>query len=61
MDPNSDDNDSFVDIDELLSSIKQESILVSVKLNSGGMAEKVDNETRGGNPADSTRLIEGSC
>jgi len=53
-DLDSDDADGFVDVDELLSGMKQESI------NSGSMAEKVDDGTRGGSPADSTRLTEGS-
>jgi hypothetical protein len=47
-DPDSDDGDGFVDIDELLSSVKQESITPSAKPNSGG------------SPADSTRSTEGS-
>jgi hypothetical protein len=53
-DPGSGDDDGFVDIDELLSGMKQESI------DSGSMAERVDSGTRGGSPADSTRSTEGS-
>lgn len=52
-DPDSGDDESFVDIDELLSGMKQESV------NSGSMAEKVDSGTRA-SPADSTRSTEGS-
>jgi hypothetical protein len=59
-DPNSNDGDGFVDIDELLSSMKQESISASAKPNSSGIAEKVDNRTRGSSPADSSRSTEGS-
>jgi hypothetical protein len=44
-DPDSDDDNGFVDIDELLSNMQQESITASAKPNSGSMAEKVDSGT----------------
>ena len=53
-DPDSGDDDGFVDIDELLSGMKQESI------NSDSMSEKVDSATLGGSAADSTGSTEGS-
>jgi hypothetical protein len=53
-DSDSGDDNGFIDIDELLSGVKQESI------NSGSIAEKVDSGTRGGSLANSTRLTEGS-
>lgn len=52
-DPDSDDDDGFVDTYELLSGMKQESI------NSSNIAEKIESRTRG-SPADSTCLTEGS-
>jgi hypothetical protein len=56
----SDDDDNFLDIDELLAGLQQKSVSTSSKPNSGNMAEKVDDETRGSSPADSTRSTEGS-
>lgn len=53
-DPNSGGDDGFVDIDEFLSGIRQESI------NSGSMAEKVDSRTRSGSPRDSICSTEES-
>ena len=60
-DPNGDqDDDSFIDIDELLSGMQQKSVPASAGQNSGGMAELVDNGTRGGSPTDSSRSTAGS-
>jgi hypothetical protein len=53
-DPPSGDDDGFVDIDELLLGVIQESI------NSDSIAEEFDRGTRGGSPANSTRPTEGS-
>jgi hypothetical protein len=50
--PNCDDDNDFLDIDEFLSGIQQKSISASAKLDSGGMAEKVDNRTQGDSPVD---------
>jgi hypothetical protein len=51
---NCDDDDGFLDIDELLTSLQQKSISASTKLNSGGLAEKVDDGTQGSSPVDSS-------
>lgn len=51
--PNSDDDKGFIDIDELLATMKEESISTSVEANSSGIAETDDNRTRGGSPVDS--------
>ena len=59
-DPNSDNDDGFVDIDELLSGIQQKSLVASADTNSSGMAEMFDNRTRGGSPTDSIRSKAGS-
>ncbi len=59
--PNRDDDDDFLDIDEFLSGIQQKSISASAKPDSGGMAEKVDNGTRGDSPVDSSRSTVGSA
>ena len=59
-DPNSDDDDGFIDIDDFLSDIQQKSIPASANPNSGGMAEKVDNGTRGDSPVGSSRSTVGS-
>lgn len=55
-DPNGDDddNDGFIDIDELLAAMKKESISTSVQPTSGGMAETDENGTRRGSPVGST-------
>jgi hypothetical protein len=58
--PNRDDDDGFLDIDELLSGIQQKSTSASAKPDSGGMAGKVDNGTRGDSPVDSSRSTVGS-
>jgi hypothetical protein len=57
---NSEDDDSFVDIDEILSNIGRDSISATVELNSSGMAEKVESGIGDGSPADSPYLSEGS-
>jgi hypothetical protein len=49
-----------VDIDDVLSSIQQRSMLASASLNSGGMAVLVDNGTRGSSPTDSSCSTAGS-
>lgn len=61
-DPNSDDNDDdgFIDIDELLSSMQQKSVPASAPSNSGDMGQMVDNGTRGGSRTDSSRSTAGS-
>jgi hypothetical protein len=59
-DPHGDDEDDFVDIDDVLSGIQQRSMLASASLNSGGMAVLVDNGTRGGSPTDSSCSTAGS-
>ena len=62
-DPNSDDNDEddgFIDIDELLSSMRQKSVPASAPSNSGDMGGMVDNGNRGGSPPDSSRSTPGS-
>jgi hypothetical protein len=58
--PNSDDEDGFFDIDELLAGLQQKSISASAKPNCGGTAENVDNRTRIGSPVDSIRSTKGS-
>ena len=55
-----DDDDDFLDIDEFLLGIQQKSFSASAKLDSGGIAEKVDNGTRGDSPVDSSRSTVGS-
>ena len=60
VDPNGDNDDGFVDIDELLSAMQQKSMPTSADTTSSGMAEMVDNRTRGGSPADSSRSTTGS-
>jgi hypothetical protein len=59
-DPNRDDDNDFLNIDEFLSGIQQKIFSASVKLDSGGMAEKVDNGTRSDSPVDSSRSTMGS-
>ncbi len=59
--PNHDeDNDGFLDIDELLAGLQQESPSASAKPDAGGIAGKVDDGTRGGSPSDSSRSTVGS-
>jgi hypothetical protein len=56
----SDDNDGFIDIDDFLSDVQQKSVPASADPNSGGIAEMVDNGTRGGSPTNSSRSTAGS-
>jgi hypothetical protein len=58
--PNRDDDDDFLDIDEFLLGIQQKSFSTSAKLDSNGIAEKVDNGTRGDSPVDSSCSTIGS-
>jgi hypothetical protein len=58
--PNCDDDDGFLDIDKLLSGIQQKSTSASTKLDSGSIAGKVDNRTRGNSPVDSSCSTVGS-
>lgn len=51
---------SFVDTDGFMSGVQQKSVPAGADPNSGGMAEKVDDGTRGGSPADSSRSTVGS-
>ena len=60
MQASDDDDDGFIDIDELLSRMQQKSVPARADLNSAGMAEMVDNGTRGGSPTDSSRCTAGS-
>jgi hypothetical protein len=55
-----DNDDGFIDIDELLSSIQQESVPVSADLSSAGGVEMVKSGTRGCSPTDSSRSTAGS-
>jgi hypothetical protein len=55
-----DDDDGFVDIDDFLSGIQQKSMPASANLNSNGMAQKVDDGTRGGSSADFSCSTVGS-
>ncbi len=57
---NGDDDDGFLDIDELLAGLQQESTSTSAKLDTDGMAGKVGDRTRGNSPADSSRSTVGS-
>ena len=57
---NSEDDDGFVDIDEILSNIGRDNISASVELNSGGMAEKFESGIGDGSPADSPCPLERS-
>jgi hypothetical protein len=58
-DLNGDDHDGFTNIDELLSDMQQKGP-TSVDPDYGGMADMVDNGTRGGSPIDSSRSTAGS-
>lgn len=55
--PNSDDDEGFINIDKLLAAMKEGSISTSVEANSGSIAETDDNRTRGGSPVDSNYSI----
>jgi hypothetical protein len=54
------DDDGFIDIDELLSGMQQKSVPASAASNSDDMSKMVDNRTRGGSPTDSSRSTAGS-
>ena len=58
-DLNCDDHDGFIDIDELLSG-RQQKGSISIDPDCGGIADMVDNETRGGSPPSSSRSTAGS-
>lgn len=53
------DDDGFIDTDELLSG-RQQRGPTSVDPDYGGMADMVDNGTRGGSPTSSSRSTVGS-
>jgi hypothetical protein len=61
--PNSDDSDnnnSFIDIDDFLSGVQQKNIPASADPNSSSITKIVDNRTRGSSPNDSCRFTAGS-
>lgn len=57
---NDGEDDGFLDIDDFLTGLQQESTSAIVNPNAGGVAGKIDDETRDDSPIDSSRSTVGS-